>query len=269
MTRSIQFALALSFVFSVQILTPSRSTCAGMVTLQNATATYSQQPPLSGNWFVSYAIDGDSTSGGLGSGWAVGRNNDIADDSALSETAVFETASDVGSGTGTELTFTLYQQLTVVSQHNIGRFRLSATTDSRSQFADGLQSGGDVTANWVVLTPLSATSTGGTTLTVQGDQSILASGPNPNTSIYSVTVTTNLTGITGFRLEVLEDPSLPKNGPGRSFTGNFVLTEFTVDAVTAVPEPSSLGLFALFSALGLLWFRGWHRCSAGVGAAHQ
>ncbi len=32
-------------------------------------------------------------------------------------------------------------------------------------------------------------------------------------------------GITGIRLEVLTDKSLPKNGPGRAPNGNFVLNE--------------------------------------------
>ena len=41
-----------------------------------------------------------------------------------------------------------------------------------------------------------------------------------------------LTGITGFRLEALTDPSLPGKGPGRG-NGNFVLTEFKV---MAAPE---------------------------------
>ena len=34
--------------------------------------------------------------------------------------------------------------------------------------------------------------------------------------------------ITGIRLEVFADPSLPAKGPGRSPNGNFVLSEFKV-----------------------------------------
>ena len=42
---------------------------------------------------------------------------------------------------------------------------------------------------------------------------------------------TSLSPITGIRLEVLEDPSLPFNGPGRQPTnGNFVLTELMLHA---------------------------------------
>src|SRR5205807_2660468 len=48
---------------------------------------------------------------------------------------------------------------------------------------------------------------------------------------YKVTGKTKLSGITGVRLEVLTDPSLPMKGPGRSPTnGNLVLSEFSVTA---------------------------------------
>ena len=46
-------------------------------------------------------------------------------------------------------------------------------------------------------------------------------------------VTNRTFGVTGFRVEVLPDKSLPKRGPGRAGNGNFVLSELksaTVDA---------------------------------------
>jgi len=90
---------------------------------------------------------------------------------------------------------------------------------------------------------------GGVTLTIQGDGSILASGTSPATDVYTVTAFTSLTGITGIRLEVLENASLPGSGPGRQpLNGNFVLSEFQVDAA-AVPEPASLAIWSL-SAFG-------------------
>ena len=36
-------------------------------------------------------------------------------------------------------------------------------------------------------------------------------------------------GITGIRLEVLADKSLPAKGPGRAPNGNFVLNDFKVE----------------------------------------
>ena len=64
----------------------------------------------------------------------------------------------------------------------------------------------------------------------QGDNTILVNGPNPDKDTYTVTFTTKLTNITGLRLEVLSDPSLPAKGPGRADNGNIVLHEFKVRA---------------------------------------
>lgn len=66
-----------------------------------------------------------------------------------------------------------------------------------------------------------------------GDGSILAQGYAPTKFSTSLTGETRLTGITAFRLELLNDPNLPCNGPGRSFMGTSALTEFTVEAVDA------------------------------------
>ncbi|MEO9591583.1 MAG: DUF1549 domain-containing protein [Rhodopirellula bahusiensis] len=80
---------------------------------------------------------------------------------------------------------------------------------------------------WHPLTPTSLSASNQATLTVQPDRSVLASGKQGNGS-YIVEFETHLTGITGFRVEALTDPSLPQNGPGRA--GNFVVTEITVQA---------------------------------------
>ncbi|MFN7142030.1 MAG: DUF1549 domain-containing protein, partial [Limisphaerales bacterium] len=71
------------------------------------------------------------------------------------------------------------------------------------------------------------------------DQSILLikdeNGATPSRDTYTVTVHSRLTGITGFKLEALTDPSLPGNGPGRGDARlpNFVLNDFSV---TIAPE---------------------------------
>jgi hypothetical protein len=83
---------------------------------------------------------------------------------------------------------------------------------------------------WTVLDPATASAAKGTTLTKQPDGSLLASGKNPTPETYTITANTPLTGITGIRLEVLADPSLPAKGPGRASNGNFVLNEFRVTA---------------------------------------
>jgi len=61
------------------------------------------------------------------------------------------------------------------------------------------------------------------TFTTSGDQSILAGGVIASQGVYTVNYTTGISGITGIRLEALEDPSLPGgNGPGLHLSnGNF------------------------------------------------
>jgi len=230
------------FLMAILLVGATASSGVGApIALQEATATVSSI--FLGDWFASKMIDGDFSTGLL-SGWSI---YDAGDGSTVAQTAVFETVADQGFGGGSLFTFTLSQLYAADIQHTVGRFRISLTTDDRSLFADGLQTGGDVTANWTVLTPLAALGTGGETFTILGDGSVLVGGALPNQSVYTMTALTLLTGITGIRLEVMEDPSLPTNGPGRfPANGNFVLTEFQVDSnqvASEVPEPSTLSLF--------------------------
>ena len=215
---------------------------AAPVTLTNATATFSQ------NAFSGFSVD--KTIDGITAddlGWAI---FDQTTGETDPQSAVFETTTDVGLALGTVVTFQLMQFHSNVG-HTLGRFRFSLTTDDRSLFADGLSSGGDVTANWTVLDIDSAVSTNGATLTELVDHSILASGFAAATDVYTITATTTMTAITGVRLEALADASLPGNGPGRfSANGNFVLSEFTMDA-TVVPEPSAAFLLLSGSVLSL------------------
>jgi hypothetical protein len=62
------------------------------------------------------------------------------------------------------------------------------------------------------------------------DGSFLAKGDNSTANNYKITARTQSKNITGYRLEVLTDPNLPRSGPGRANDGNFVLTDFSVDA---------------------------------------
>jgi hypothetical protein len=85
---------------------------------------------------------------------------------------------------------------------------------------------------WYPLAAQQLSATNQAVLTPQPDRSIVASGKKDK-GVYSVTVKTNLSNITGFRLEALSDPSLPSKGPGLAQNGNFVLTEFEVFAAPA------------------------------------
>ncbi|HLN32506.1 MAG TPA: PSD1 and planctomycete cytochrome C domain-containing protein [Gemmataceae bacterium] len=86
---------------------------------------------------------------------------------------------------------------------------------------------------WHVLEPTQCSSAQGATLTRQPDGSILSSGKRPERDTYTVVAHTDLQGITGIRLEVLTDASLPHHGPGRQDNGNLHLNEF---AATAAPR---------------------------------
>ncbi len=81
---------------------------------------------------------------------------------------------------------------------------------------------------WSPLDPTAAVSSGGATLTRQPDLSLLAEGKKPEKDVYTITAVSELQGITAIRLEVLTDPSLPHNGPGRQDNGNLHLNEFKV-----------------------------------------
>ncbi|HET6325906.1 MAG TPA: PSD1 and planctomycete cytochrome C domain-containing protein [Planctomycetaceae bacterium] len=65
------------------------------------------------------------------------------------------------------------------------------------------------------------------------DGSILCQGYAPTKNTEDFTVKTTVPKITGFRLELLNDPNLPLGGPGRSFKGTCALSEFTVRAAPA------------------------------------
>jgi hypothetical protein len=81
----------------------------------------------------------------------------------------------------------------------------------------------EAAARWSVLTPDSLTAGGGVELQASPDGSVLASGANAPSVVYTVEAIPALPRITAVRLEALPDPSLPKGGPGRDIYGNFQL----------------------------------------------
>jgi Protein of unknown function (DUF1549)/Protein of unknown function (DUF1553) len=84
---------------------------------------------------------------------------------------------------------------------------------------------------WVVLRPqVEEESTGGQKYLPLADGSFLAQGYAPTKHTVKMKVKSDLKGVTAFRLELLNDPNLPRGGPGRSIRGTAALTEFAVDA---------------------------------------
>ena len=84
-------------------------------------------------------------------------------------------------------------------------------------------------------------SAGGATHVVLPDNSVLLTEDNPEKDVYTVTVHTKLTGVTGFRLDTLTDDSLPGKGPGRGDAErpNFVLNELIVRAAPQTDDSAA------------------------------
>jgi hypothetical protein len=101
---------------------------------------------------------------------------------------------------------------------------------------------------WQVVEPIQLASQHGSTLTLQDDKSILVSGENPDQESYDITFVAS-GPVASFRLEVLTDPSLPEQGPGRAPNGNTVLTDFQVARVQedAAAEPERLAIADAFA----------------------
>jgi cytochrome c553 len=87
--------------------------------------------------------------------------------------------------------------------------------------------------DWTLLRPRHVESAGGATLTLLDDGSVLASGKNPQADSYTFEAPTDCKAITALRMEVLGDPSLPHQGPGRDEEGNFFLSALEVTAAPA------------------------------------
>jgi hypothetical protein len=118
-------------------------------------------------------------------------------------------------------------------------------------------------AGWSVI---NLTSTSG--LSRQPDGSMFAGSGNGNDT-YRLMATTPLKGITALRLELLPDPRLPANGPGRADDGSFLLSGFHVTTrskdsqtdvafkgVSATRELKDFPASTLLSAGGAGWSAG-------------
>jgi hypothetical protein len=104
-----------------------------------------------------------------------------------------------------------------------------------------------VPASWQVLQPIALATVGGTKLARLHDGAVMVKGTAPARDTYTITARTPLHGITGFRLDVLDDKHFAGNGPGASNNGNFVLTEFKVSAALG-DQPAQLIHFRRASA---------------------
>ena len=81
---------------------------------------------------------------------------------------------------------------------------------------------------WKTLAPLSSAASGGATLALLEDRSLLASGPRPDVGDTTLVFELPPGPFVGLRLEALTHDSLPNKGPGRADNGNFVVSEVTL-----------------------------------------
>jgi hypothetical protein len=95
-----------------------------------------------------------------------------------------------------------------------------------------------------VLAPITVEGFGapkGVQFSLEKDRSVLVGGTNVPTATYTITAKLPAGKISGLRLEVLPDPSLPENGPGRAQHGNFVLNRMELSVKGYPRNPIILG----------------------------
>lgn len=116
--------------------------------------------------------------------------------------------------------------------------------------------------HWVTLDLTKSVSTGGATFTNLPDGSVLATGVNSMYDTYQIEAAAPLPKITAVMLEVLPDPSLPKNGPGRwKQTGNFILDEMGLSA-TGGKDAQPVSIF--FGKATADWEQQYYRAEHAV-----
>ncbi|MGH7224134.1 MAG: DUF1549 domain-containing protein, partial [Gemmataceae bacterium] len=108
--------------------------------------------------------------------------------------------------------------------------KVALTAETRTEVARWEKTLAERHTAWTVLDPATVTSAKGSTPSKQADHSVRFGGPRPEVDTYTIEAHSDLQGITGVRLEVLTDASLPHQGPGRQDNGNLHLTEFHMRA---------------------------------------
>jgi mono/diheme cytochrome c family protein len=99
---------------------------------------------------------------------------------------------------------------------------------------------------WVTVVPTAVTTTSEATVAMQADGSVLFGGARPEKDTYTLVLPPSA-GTTAVRLEVLCDPSLPQNGPGRQDNGNFHLNEFKLHVTREGKEPEPVTIAAAYA----------------------
>ena len=104
---------------------------------------------------------------------------------------------------------------------------------------------------WTTLSPTSIASqaTNPPSFQVEGDQSVRVGGTVSPRDTYVLTAPVTLSKLTALQVEVLPDPSLPDQGPGRGAKGAFVLSDVRLDLLPEVSR-SQAGRYLRLEAPG-------------------
>ena len=194
------------------------------VKFSSAVATFYE---VENNWAPSQMIDGIFT-GPPGPGAYAGINGwsvyNYATDVSEGADALLTLASPLAAGQHT-LTFKLYSNYYGNPGHVLGDFALAYTTAAASPTLSSPQ------------TPVSiqsASSLNGTTFSLLSPGELLANISQNSIGkddTYTISASIDsLAPITGIFLDAIKNPALPGGGPGAFDNGNFVVSEFTLDA---------------------------------------
>ncbi len=110
---------------------------------------------------------------------------------------------------------------------------LAGNSDLPQRVAEWEQQAKQHAGEWTVLEDADVIATNGVKFERLLDQSFIPRGDNPPQNVYYLKARTKLKNITGFRLELMTDLTLPRGGPGRSTSGMLLLSEFNVEAAPA------------------------------------
>lgn len=161
--------------------------------------------------------------------------------------AFFNNTVDTGSSSEPKIEAPTGQQLAarpalLLEKQLVGK-RLSGWSEQLGRELSDWESGArQLLHPFTVLAPDAATAEGGSRLALLKDDTVLACGPLPDQDTYVIEAPAPFHHLAGLRLEVLTDPSLPEQGPGRPSHANFVLSEMSVTVVDADGNESALPL---------------------------
>ncbi|MCA9442844.1 MAG: DUF1553 domain-containing protein, partial [Candidatus Omnitrophica bacterium] len=199
--------------------------------IAEASADFSQD-----GYDISASVDRDPNTG-----WGIAPKEG---DLSQPRTAVFRLKDPLKFEHGANLTFRLVQNFG--GSHTIQKFKLSAGKDFKrfcnpdlpieeqreqhlaAKFKEWADTESAKAREWTSLPPKEIRSEHNVTLTVLEDDSVLASGDNPNRDTYTGLYEPGTGQVAGIKIEVLPDESLPMDGPGRGMvlgTGTFMLSE--------------------------------------------